>query len=232
VHALLRGDRAALLHCCALLVEKVPAGRNQHMMSQLAPRAAAAVGLLAAAAWCACSASAPPSTGGGDADQKTKKKKKKKWVEEVLPEERKAELTGRIDAWHTAQQQRGASEPLHFEASLSAGERKFIHALCESRGTEMSSKSEGEGKERHVVVYDVPVEAGTVGGVSAARRAELESRLDAWRAGAMAAALHFEPGPPAEREFVHQLAAKHGLASKSEGKTHHGPDWHIVVRRN
>jgi hypothetical protein len=220
-----------LLHCCALLVEKVPAGRNQHMMSQLAPRAAAAVGLLAAAAWCACSASAPPSTGGGDADQKTKKKKKK-WVEEVLPEERKAELTGRIDAWHTAQQQRGASEPLHFEASLSAGERKFIHALCESRGTEMSSKSEGEGKERHVVVYDVPVEAGTVGGVSAARRAELESRLDAWRAGAMAAALHFEPGPPAEREFVHQLAAKHGLASKSEGKTHHGPDWHIVVRRN
>ena len=111
-----------------------------------------------------------------------------------MPEERKAELTGRIDAWHTAQQQRGASEPLHFEASLSAGERKFIHALCESRGTEMSSKSEGEGKERHVVVYDVPVEAGTVGGVSAARRAELESRLDAWRAGAMAAALHFEPG--------------------------------------
>ena len=122
-----------------------------------------------------------------------------------MPEARKAGLTARVDQWVAD----GKASPLHFEPSLSAGERKFVHALCESRGSELSSKSEGKGPHRHVVVFDVPVAAGTVGGVSAARRAELSARVDAWIPDkAQSSGLHFEPTlTTAEREFVHQLAA-------------------------
>ena len=50
--------------------------------------------------------------------------------------------------------------------------------------------------------------------------------------GKKSSVLHFEPAlTTAEREFVHQLAAHHGLSSKSEGTVHQGADWHIVVRR-
>lgn len=134
-------------------------------------------------------------------DEKNNKKKKTPYVEEIVPEARKAALTGRIDAWVGG----GKASPLHFEASLSAGERKFVHALCESRvsdfplfpsivsllflcfplfssivhlflpqgcvserllggsqGSELSSKSEGKGPERHVVVFDAPVEEGAI----------------------------------------------------------------------
>ena len=155
-------------------------------------------------------------------------KKKKKYMEEIVPEARKAGLTARVDQWAAD----GKASPLHFEPSLTAGERKFVHALCESRGRELSSKSEGKGPDRHVVVFDIPVVAGTVGGVSAARRAELSARVDAWIPDkAQSSGLHFEPTlTTAEREFVHQLAATHGLSSKSEGTEHQGADWHIVVR--
>lgn len=163
------------------------------------------------------------------------KKKKKKYTEELLPEERKVALTGRVDAWHAAAlPDATALQPLHFAASLTAGERKFVHALCESRGSELSSKSEGKGQERHVVVYDAPVEAGQVGGVSAAMRAELTARLELWRnEQQQEQALHFDPTlTTAEREFIHQLAGQHGMSSKSEGSEYHGADWHIVVRRS
>ena len=85
-------------------------------------------------------------------------KKKKKYTEEIVPEARKAGLTARVDQWVAD----GKASPLHFEPSLTAGERKFVHALCESRGSELSSKSEGTGPHRHVVVFDVPMAAGTV----------------------------------------------------------------------
>ena len=183
-------------------------------------------------------------------EKKEKKTKRKQYKEEVLPEARQTELTHRVDSWHAIakqqqqqqqQQQRQqpdsntapAGAPLHFEASLTAGERKFVHALCEARGSELSSKSEGAGAARHVVVYGVPVEEGVVGGVSAARRAELAARVDAWVKAEMktgAGKLHFEPTlTTAEREFVHQVAAQNGLSSKSEGKEYHGADWHIAV---
>ena len=89
----------------------------------------------------------------------------------------------RFRKWAPSSEEEDSSTapPLHFEPSLSAGERKFVHAHCEARSSELSSKSEGEGEERHVVVYDAPVEAGMVGGVSAMRRAELTAR-------------HFVPG--------------------------------------
>jgi 5'-nucleotidase len=185
---------------------------------------------------------------GEEKEEKGKKAKRKQYKEEVLPEARQAELTQRVDSWHAIakqqqqqqqQQQPGsntapAAAPLHFEASLTAGERKFVHALCEARGSELSSKSEGAGAARHVVVYDAPVEEGVVGGVSAPRRAELAARVDAWMKAerqAGAGKLHFEPTlTTAEREFVHQVAAQNGLSSKSEGKDNHGgADWHIAV---
>jgi hypothetical protein len=152
------------------------------------------------------------------------------YKEEVLAESRKVELAHRISTWHAeAQRASSAAPPLHFEPSLTAGERKFVHAHCEARGSELSSKSEGKGKERHVVVYDAPVVVGTVGGVSAARRAELTARLESWN---REQPLHFEATlTTAEREFVHQLAAQRKLSSKSEGKEYQGEDWHIVVRR-
>ena len=103
-----------------------------------------------------------------------------------------------------------------------------MHAHCEARGSELSSKSEGKGEERHVVVYDAPVEAGMVGGVSAVRRAALMARLESW---SREQPLHFEATlTTAEREFVHQIAAQRKLSSKSEGKEYQGEDWHIVVR--
>ena len=155
---------------------------------------------------------------------------KKKYQEEVLPDSLKVELTGRVDTWLREGKETGTEiKPLHFEASLTADERKFVHALCESRGGEMSSKSEGTGGERHVVVYNVPVEEGVVGGVSAVQRAALTAQLEAWD---REEPLHFAPGTAAEREFVHKLVAElPGLTSKSEGKEHQGADWHIVVRR-
>ena len=174
-------------------------------------------------------------------EKKEEKTKRKQYKEEVLPEARQAELTRRVNSWHAIAKQQPqpgsnmapAAAPLHFEARLTAGERKFVHALCEARGSELSSKSEGAGAARHVVVYDAPVEEGVVGGVSAPRRAELAARVDAWMRAEMktgAGKLHFEPTlTTAEREFVHQVAAQNGLSSKSEGKEYHGADWHIAV---
>ena len=122
--------------------------------------------------------------------------------------------------------------PPHFEATLTADERKFVHALCESRGSEMSSKSEGKGDARHVVVFDKPVAKGVIGGVSAARRTELTAQFESWCPD-VERPLHFAPTlTTAEREFVHHIvAAQRGLSSKSEGVEYHGADWHIVVRR-
>tara|TARA_B110000208_G_C11757028_1_gene425534 strand:+ start:153 stop:1298 length:1146 start_codon:yes stop_codon:yes gene_type:complete len=157
------------------------------------------------------------------------KKKKKKYKEEVLPAASKASLTTRIDCWHAAL----PGPPLHFEPTLSADERKFVHALCESRGSEMSSKSEGKGDARHVVVFDAPVAKGVVGGVSAARRTELTAHFESWSPD-VERPLHFAPTlTTAEREFVHHIvAAQSGLSSSSEGVVYHGDDWHIVVRRD
>jgi hypothetical protein len=165
--------------------------------------------------------------------------KKKKWKEEVLPEVRKAELKGRVDSW-LLQATVGSwqstpgykASPLHFEVSLTAGERKFVHTLCEARRGEMSSKSEGKGEARHVVVYHTPIEEGMVNGVSAVRRLELAARVSGFKSAKdQSQGLHFEPLlTTAEREFVHEVAAEHGLSSKSEGKEYHGVDWHIVVR--
>ena len=157
---------------------------------------------------------------------------KKKWTEEALPERTQAELESRVDVWLAAAPPDGKALPLHFEPGLSAGERKFVHALCETRRSEVSSKSEGSGGVRHVVVYHTPIEVGMVGGVSAARRAELATRVEEFESdGQSSQELHFEPSlTTAEREFVHQVAAQHGLSSKSEGKVYHGADWHIVVR--
>ena len=45
---------------------------------------------------------------------------------------------------------------------------------------EMSSKSEGKGAERHVVVYNVPMAEGMVKGVSAEKRVSLKTRVDTW----------------------------------------------------
>jgi predicted RNA-binding protein Jag len=152
----------------------------------------------------------------------------------VLTGRQQAELSGRVDAWLAAAPLGGKAPPLHFEPNLTADERKFVHTLCEARRSEMSSKSEGSGDERHVVVYHTPIEAGMVCGVSAARRAELAARVEAFEkdVGQASQGLHFEPSlTTAEREFVHQVAAQHGLRSKSEGKVYHGADWHIVVRR-
>ena len=155
--------------------------------------------------------------------------RRKKWKEEVLPAARKAELTGRVNSWHAAAVP-GHATPLHFEPSLTAGERKFIHTLCEDRRTEMSSKSEGNGEARHVVVYQTPIEVGMLNGVTAPRRLELSARVRAFKSS-NSQSLHFEPSlTTAEREFVHQVAAQNGLSSKSEGTQYHGPDWHIVVR--
>merc|ERR1712086_47925 len=155
--------------------------------------------------------------------------KRKKWKEEVLLEARKAELTGRVNTWHAVP---GQASPLHFEPSLTAGERKFIHTLCEDRRTEMSSKSEGEGEARHVVVHQTPIEVGMLNGVTAPRRLELSARVRAFKSSkSQSGGLHFEPSlTTAERELVHQVAAQNGVSSKSEGTQYHGPDWHIVVR--
>ena len=157
---------------------------------------------------------------------------KKKWTEEALPERKQAELESRVDVWLATAAPGGKALPLHFEPALSAGERKFVHALCETRRSEVSSKSEGSGRARHVVVYHTPIEVGMVGGVSAARRTELAARVEEFKIdGQSPQGLHFEPSlTTAEREFVHQVAAQHGLSSKSEGKVYHGADWHIVVR--
>ena len=154
----------------------------------------------------------------------------------MLTDTRAAELTSKVTSWRAATLtgQSLVRPPLHFEPDLLADERKFIHAMCEA-GTTISSKSEGKGGERHVVVYDEPVEEGMVGGVSASRRLALSEELDAWKAdgGRQHAkeALHFDPAlTTAEREYIHQLAKRDGLSSKSEGVVHHGDDWHIVVR--
>jgi predicted RNA-binding protein Jag len=145
---------------------------------------------------------------------------------EVLTEARQAELTSEVLNWH-----KPGAEPLHFPPALTSDERKFVHALCESRGDVMSSKSEGKGYERHVVIYDAPVAAGVVRGVTDVCRGALQKRVEEWKEGTDAE-LHFEPSlTTAEREYVHSLAKERGLKSKSEGVTHHGDDWHIVVRR-
>ena len=147
-------------------------------------------------------------------------------VPEVLCTQRKQELTDRVSEWYSP-----GAQPLHFEASLTSDERKFVHALCEARGDVMSSKSEGKGADRHVVVYDKPVEEGVVHGVAEARRGILSKRVDDWMAAGVQDPLHFEPTlTTAEREFVHSLAAKNNLESKSEGLIYHGDDWHIVIR--
>jgi hypothetical protein len=149
------------------------------------------------------------------------------YEEEKLSEARQAELSGRVERWRAS----GPAEPLHFEATLSSDERKFVHAFCEARGDEMSSKSEGKGAERHAVVYNTPVEAGVVGGVGAARREEIAARVEEWAKTKEGGKLHFEPTlTTAEREYVHKVAAKHGLHSKSEGTgEYRGADWHIAV---
>ena len=198
-------------------------------MSMSMSNAAVAGGVIALTA-CACSAQS--AAGCSQIPPRTQEPKKREYKEEVLPEARKSELTRRVDVWHAEARQPGTEmKPLHFESSLTAGERKFVHALCESRGGELSSKSEGKGRERHVVVFDKPVEEGKVGGVSATRRVELTQIFYVWDQDIIP--LHFSPDlTTAEREFAHQLAARHGLKSKSEGKEHHGADWHIVVRRS
>ncbi|GMH61298.1 hypothetical protein TL16_g03225 [Triparma laevis f. inornata] len=150
---------------------------------------------------------------------------KKAYVPEVLSSQRKAELTDCVTNWHKED-----APPLHLEPTLTADERKFVHAFCESRGEEMSSKSEGKGAERHVVVYPTPVEKGIVRGVTEACRLNLTKRIDDWMKE-NSEPLHFEPTlTPAEREFIHHLAAKLNLKSKSEGMQH-GVDKHMVVRR-
>ena len=203
-------------------------------------RSPLASGSVGAAAGIAAAATAASTARGVALCHSDAKKKKKKWKEEALPERTQAELVGRVDAWLAAAPPGGKAPPLHFETGLSAGERKFVHALCETRRSEVSSKSEGSGGARHVVVYHTPIEAGMVGGVSAARRGELAARVEAFfekvkdvgRESSSQAALHFEPSlTTAEREFVHHVAAQYGLGSKSEGEVYHGADWHIVVRR-
>jgi flagellar biosynthesis GTPase FlhF len=103
------------------------------------------------------------------AEKKEAKKKQVRGHVLVLSKTRRAELTRRVKSWHAIakrqqqaawllQQQTGsnmapAAAPLHFEASLTAGERKFVHVMCNWRGSELSSKSEGTGAARHVVVH-------------------------------------------------------------------------------
>ena len=161
---------------------------------------------------------------------------------------RHAALVSEITSWH----QPGAS-PLHFPPTLTSDERKFVHAYCERRGDVLSSKSEDKGVDRHVVVFDSPVAKGVIGGVSEERRQAIRRTLDVWRGADEETqgekkkkkkkkesaierddddgALHFDAGlTTAEREYVHSLAKKYGLVSKSQGVR--DVDWHIVVRRH